>query len=275
MDINLDSSELGKKSAYAKQYNPKLLFPIPRSIKRKEIGIDINNPGFNGMDIWTNYEISWLNLKGKPIVAIGEIQYPASSKNIIESKSMKLYFNSFNNTKFINNEQLIKTVEKDISEAIENIASFKLITLNQEFNIQKISNKLCLDELDIECDTYIPNSDFLYCENNELVEEKLYSNLLKSNCLVTNQPDWGTIFIEYSGSKINHINLLKYIISLRNHNEFHEQCIERIFHDIKNKCRPNELTVYARYTRRGGLDINPYRTTKQNIQIENIRLIRQ
>lgn len=275
MITNLKSSELGKKSIYETQYNPKLLFPIPRDIKRQELGIDINNPGFNGIDIWTHYEVSWLNAKGKPMVAIGEITYPASSENIIESKSMKLYFNSFNNTKFNDTKELIITIKKDISNVVGTEASFNLINLNQDFTIKKIENFLCLDELDIECDTYMPHPDFLYCESSDLIEESLYSNLLKSNCLVTNQPDWGTIFIEYLGRKINNAGLLKYIISLRNHNEFHEQCVERIFNDIKNQCNPHELTVYARYTRRGGLDINPYRTTKQNIGIKNLRLIRQ
>ena len=275
MNSNLENSELGKKSAYDSHYNPKLLFPIPRSVKRIELGIDINNLEFYGVDIWTHYELSWLNLKGKPMVAIGQICYPASSECIIESKSMKLYFNSFNNTKLSSQSKLIDLVESDISGLIHAPVTFKLINLNDDFRVNKIIGYACLDDLDIECNLYQPHQDFLFCENDDVVDEKLYSNLLKSNCLVTNQPDWGSVFIEYSGSKINHQGLLRYIVSLRDHNEFHEQCVERIFFDIKNNCNPNKLVVYARYTRRGGLDINPYRSSCDNFCVENLRLIRQ
>lgn len=275
MNINLHLSELGKKSAYQTQYNPKLLFPIPRATKRAEININDKNPGFFGVDIWTHYEISWLNIKGKPMVAIGELRYCASSTNIIESKSMKLYFNSFNNTKLKDVTELIKLVEEDISKAIGSPAKFIIIQLNDKFDINLEQQSHCLDNLDIECNTYNPKSDLLFCENNNIITESLYSNLLKSNCLVTEQPDWGTVYIEYTGYKINHEGLLKYIISLRNHNEFHEQCVERIFNDINIRCKPLTLTVYARYTRRGGLDINPYRTTQANFKINNNRLIRQ
>jgi 7-cyano-7-deazaguanine reductase len=275
MDMNLNFSELGKKSAYETQYNPKLLFPIPRAIKRAELGINDANPGFYGVDIWTHYEISWLNTKGKPMVAIGELRYLASSTNIIESKSMKLYFNSFNNTKLKDADELINHVEKDISLAIGAPAKFTIIQLNETFDINLEKHAFCLDDLDIECDTYKPDSNLLFCENNETIKETVYSNLLKSNCLVTEQPDWGTVYIEYKGNQINHEGLLKYIISLRNHNEFHEQCVEEIFNDIKLRCCPKELTVYARYTRRGGLDINPYRTTNEKFEVNNKRLIRQ
>lgn len=275
MSINLKDSQLGKKSSYQSQYNPNLLFPIKREIKRKEIGIGCNNTGFYGYDMWTHYEISWLNEKGKPKVAIGELYYSASSTYMIESKSMKLYFNSFNNTKIKNEQELINTVIRDISTLIEAKVNFRLIGLKEnDLNIYKVENSLSLDDLDISCDIYEPNPEFLFCDKG-IVQEKLYSNLLKSNCLVTFQPDWGTLFIEYSGNKINHEGLLKYIVSLRNHNEFHEQCVERIFTDIKKYCTPNFLTVYARYTRRGGLDINPYRSTNQNFDINNLRLIRQ
>lgn len=270
----LENSQLGKQSTYQSEYDPKLLFAIPRSIKRHEIGIDTNNPGFYGVDIWNHYEISWLNAKGKPMVAIGEISYMASSPNIIESKSMKLYFNSFNNTKFNSIESLIELVESDLSTAIGDIVKFKLFQISSNSVIQQFQGS-CLDDLDISFDTYMPNSDFLATENS-IVEEELYSNLLKSNCLITGQPDWGSIWIKYSGLKINHAGLLQYIVSLRNHNEFHEQCIERIFNDIMKQCNPNSLSVYARYTRRGGLDINPYRSTDKNLdQITNLRLLRQ
>ena len=235
MSMNLNHSELGKKSAYATQYNPNLLFPIPRAIKRQELGLNIENPGFHGVDIWTHYEISWLNPKGKPMVAIGELIYPSYSTNIIESKSMKLYFNSFNNTKLNSVDELIKYVESDISKAVGASAKFKIISLNDKFDITNKQDIFCLDDLDVECDVYKPCSDFLFCENL-CIKEQVYSNLLKSNCLVTEQPDWGTVYIDYQGNKINHVGLLKYIVSLRNHNEFHEQCVEKIFNDIQVRC---------------------------------------
>ncbi len=274
MSMNLNHSELGKKSAYETQYNPKLLFPIPREIKRKELGLDIENPGFYGVDIWTHYEISWLNIKCKPMVAIGELVYPAYSTNIIESKSMKLYFNSFNNTKLNGVDELIKYVEDDISNAVGAPAKFKIIPLTENFDIKNNHDAICLDDLDVECTIYKPCTDFLFCEDS-VVKESIYSDLLKSNCLVTGQPDWGTVYIDYRGKKINHDGLLKYIVSLRNHNEFHEQCVERMYNDIQTRCCPEYLTVYARYTRRGGLDINPYRTSLDKFEINNNRLIRQ
>ncbi len=269
----LELSQLGKKSGYEDSYNPKLLFPIPRLVKRQELGIG-QDTGFYGVDIWNHYEVSWLNLSGKPNVALGEIIYPASSANIIESKSMKLYFNSFNGSKFESQEQLIATVVKDLSLAVDARVEFKLLPLDTTGTLYKLSGT-CLDDIDIQCDRYHPHPDYLTCAN-DIISEELYSNLLKSNCLVTLQPDWGSIHITYTGPKIGHAGILKYIISLRDHNEFHEQCVERIFCDIMQRCKPTALTVFARYTRRGGLDINPFRTTDANFVIpENQRLIRQ
>jgi 7-cyano-7-deazaguanine reductase len=290
--MTLLHSELGKKSVYIDQYNPNLLLPIPRALKRNEIGIDDINPPFYGVDIWNHYEISWLNAAGKPIVAMGEIRYPCTSPNIIESKSMKLYFNSLNNTKFNNVDEVTQTVNKDLSDAVGKPVAFTIFPLTPltscmstaiptPFNLHNNFTGICLDNLEIACDTYLPHSEYLkLLDNNGLskpheVHEMLYSNLLKSNCLVTNQPDWGSVYIEYSGMPIDHSGLLKYIVSLRNHNEFHEQCVERIFNDILINCKPKQLTVYARYTRRGGLDINPYRTTTANYDAINLRLIRQ
>jgi 7-cyano-7-deazaguanine reductase len=268
----LEKSQLGKKSAYITSYNKELLYPIPRELKRSELGID--GSSFYGVDIWTHYEISWLNPNGKPEVAIGEIIYPASSPNIIESKSMKLYFNSFNSTIFKSSEEVVETVVSDLSSMVDDKVSFQLLSVDDDIHLAKPSGA-CLDRLDIICDTYEPHPDYLTI-NNKQVHEELYSNLLKSNCLVTLQPDWGSVFIKYSGQQINHEGLLKYIISLRDHNEFHEQCVERIFNDIMKRCNPTVLSVYARYTRRGGIDINPYRTTDKNCVIPtNNRLIRQ
>ncbi|MFN7096119.1 MAG: NADPH-dependent 7-cyano-7-deazaguanine reductase QueF, partial [Gammaproteobacteria bacterium] len=269
--------ELGKKSAYDVSYNPDKLFPIPRSGKRKEIGIDPDNLPFYGVDIWNHYEVSWINSKGKPIVAIAEIYYDCHSPNIVESKSLKLYFNSFNNTTFADVSTVEKTVAKDLAERVGADVFVKITPLDRIKNetLYHAMDGVCLDDLDISCTTYSVDPSSLTVES-KTVTETVYSDLLKSNCLVTNQPDWGSVQISYKGKQINHTGLLQYIVSFRNHNEFHEQCIERIFADIMKYCEPKELTVYGRYTRRGGLDINPYRSTnKVDIKGKNQRLCRQ
>jgi len=270
-------SELGKQSEYSSTYDPKWLFPIPRMGKRQEIGIDPNNLPFTGFDCWNHYEVSWLNAKGKPMVAIAEIVYDCSSPDIIESKSLKLYFNSFNNTKVESIDALTNTIQNDLQACIKADVLVQLYRLDQanKFAIKPSFIGESLDNLDIECDVYLVEPAFL-ATSDEQVEETLYSDLLKSNCLVTNQPDWGSVQIAYKGKKINREGLLKYLVSYRNHNEFHEQCIERIFVDIMTYCQPESLTVYGRYTRRGGLDINPYRSTEKCLlEGKNRRLIRQ
>jgi 7-cyano-7-deazaguanine reductase len=275
-DLSPEHSELGKKTEYDSRYNPEKLFPIPRKNKRDEIGVPNELPFF-GLDLWNHYEVSWLNEKGKPVVALAEISYGCESPFMIESKSMKLYFNSLNNTPFKDVDAVQAIVKKDIEERVGSATSVKIIPLNHLDDNKCFVrfSGICLDELDIECSSYKVEQSFLTSEN-EMVEETLYSNLLKSNCLVTNQPDWGSVQLSYKGKKINREGLLCYLVSFRNHNEFHEQCIERIFMDIMRYCQPKELTVYGRYTRRGGLDINPYRSTKNSLQdIQNIRLSRQ
>lgn len=272
-----DESELGKKSEYSTTYNPNLLYPIPRTEKRREIGVDPQHLPFHGFDCWNHYEVSWLNEKGKPMVALAEIIYDCTSSNIIESKSLKLYFNSFNNSKIKNYAELENIIQKDLSERINAEVWVKIHSLLdcRHATVYHTMDGECLDELDVECSIYMVEPTFLSVENT-LVEEVLYSDLLKSNCLVTNQPDWGSVQIAYKGKKINREGLLKYLISFRNHNEFHEQCIERIFVDIMNYCQPESLTVYGRYTRRGGLDINPYRSTQPvSFMGKNTRLVRQ
>ena len=226
------------------------------------------------MDIWFAYELSWLNTNGKPRVAIGEFVFPCESKSIIESKSFKLYLNSFNQTKFKSLEEVRLIIETDLTKLVEAKVEVNLFTLeNDVFQIEKKYQGQCIDELDISIENYELSSDYLMTGSN-VINEILYSNLLRSNCPITNQPDWGTIFVSYSGLEINHEGLLKYIISYREHNEFHEQCVERIFQDILTICAPTSLSVYAKYTRRGGLDINPYRST-ENIAPKRFRLIRQ
>src|SRR3989338_6132399 len=268
--MSLHLTELGKKSAYITQYTPDLLFPIERKIKRDEIHVLEKIP-FHGYDLWNAYEISWLNQKGKPIVAIAEITVPATSTYLVESKSFKLYLNSFNQTTFQNEQAVQKCITEDLSRATQSTVAVNLITrLNDQSAQFSNLNGACLDDLDINVNQYIPDVSLLTTENT-IVTETIHSHLLKSNCLVTGQPDWGSIEIQYSGNKINHKNLLKYLISFRQHNEFHEQCVERIFMDILNQCQPTELTVYARYTRRGGLDINPYRSTIAKYLFRNPR----
>ncbi|MDR3478188.1 MAG: NADPH-dependent 7-cyano-7-deazaguanine reductase QueF [Gammaproteobacteria bacterium] len=267
-------SPLGKKSSYISHYQPDLLFPIPRQLKRDEIAVPAILP-FNGVDIWNGFEISWLNIKGKPVVAMGEFIFPCSSPNIIESKSFKLYLNSFNNTPFESLDKVTGIMMRDLSLAAKSPVQVKLTALADfpPTQIQSFSG-VNLDLQDIACDTYLVTPDYLITEET-LVSESVFSDLLKSNCLVTGQPDWGSLQIQYTGKKIQHAGLLKYIVSFRNHNEFHEQCVERIFMDILKRCRPEKLTVNARYTRRGGLDINPYRSNESEAMPANIRLCRQ
>ena len=274
-DKEVIDSPLGKKSSYISQYNPGLLFPIPRQIKRDEIGIKEPLP-FNGFDTWNAYEVSWLNLKGKPIVAIVQFDISCLSKNIIESKSFKLYLNSFNNTKFDSVQDVKKVLEHDIQEVASGKISVRIFKLDDVLG-QKIEafDGQCIDDYDATCDTYTINKKYLSTEFMNIVDETIYSNLLKSNCLVTGQPDWGSVQIKYKGPAINRIGLLQYIVSFRDHNEFHEQCVERIFMDIMDCCKPEILTVEARYTRRGGLDINPIRSTEDISPATNIRMARQ
>jgi 7-cyano-7-deazaguanine reductase len=272
-----EQSELGRSSDYDPQYNPSRLFAISRTIKRQEIGINPDRLPFFGFDCWNHYEVSWLNEKGKPIVAIAEIIYDCTSPYLIESKSLKLYFNSFNNSYFKDSETVRLTIISDLAKRLDCEVTVRILSLKEkEFAmIQTITQGYCLDDLDVTCSDYLVKPSYLFVENKH-VEEVLYSDLLKSNCLVTHQPDWGSVQIAYLGQQINYEGLLKYLVSFRNHNEFHEQCIERIFVDIMHCCQPEKLTVYGRYTRRGGLDINPYRSTERVEPLMlNQRLIRQ
>ena len=271
-----EHSPLGKASAYVDQYDASLLFPIPRAEKRAEIGIADAQPFF-GADVWTAFELSWLNLRGKPQVALAHITVPCESPNIVESKSFKLYLNSFNNTRFLDAREVRERIRADLSAAVG--AGVGIKTLGPElFDREPVHelDGLNLDRLDVECIHYTPAPELLFAEFDEPpVEETLTSNLLKSNCLVTGQPDWGSVQISYSGPQINQEGLLQYLVSFRNHNEFHEQCVERIFMDVWRRCKPIKLAVYARYTRRGGLDINPFRTSHPQALPPNIRMARQ
>ena len=275
-DNSLKSLKLGQKTEYDSQYDRTLLQPVPRALNRDGLGITQKQPFTIGADIWTAYEISWLNEKGLPQVAIADIYLDYQSQNLIESKSFKLYLNSFNQSKFADFNAVQQTMQRDLSECAQGDVKVRLNPV-AVYDSQKIDHLQgdCIDEQDIEITSYEFNADWLKdCVSDEIVEEKLVSHLLKSNCLITNQPDWGTLHIHYVGKKIDHEKLLRYVVSFRQHNEFHEQCVERIFCDLMHYAKPEKLTVYARYTRRGGLDINPFRSNFENLP-ENLRLARQ
>lgn len=277
-----ENSLLGKATPYIDQYDASLLYPISRAPKRAEIGVPANLP-FLGADLWTAFELAWLNARGKPQVAVAHITVPCETPNIVESKSFKLYLNSFNNTKFADVANVQARIRADISEAVwrgseSNATVGVKIILPELFDREPVHEMdgLSLDRLDLECTRYTPAPELLTATFNEApVSEVLTSNLLKSNCLVTGQPDWASVQISYSGPQINQEGLLQYLVSFRNHNEFHEQCVERIYMDIMTRCKPVKLAVYARYTRRGGLDINPFRTSHPQALPANIRTARQ
>lgn len=273
MSTIMEQTPLGKTVSYEQDYNPKLLLAIPRQLKRDEIAVGPSLP-FKGMDIWNGFELSWLNNKGKPEVALAEFVFPHDSPNIIESKTFKLYLNSFNGTKFSSSQEVGKLMHNDLSLRAGAQVKVKIISLEEANNtVIKDFSGICLDKLDIECDLYTPDSALLIVEDED-IQETVFSHLLKSNCLVTEQPDWGSVCISYSGKKINHAGLLRYIVSYRNHFGFAEHCIEKMFIEILRHCKPKKLTVHGFYTRRGGLDINPLRSTEEII-VENRRLCRQ
>ncbi|MBD8514973.1 NADPH-dependent 7-cyano-7-deazaguanine reductase QueF [Photobacterium sp. WH77] len=267
---------LGQKSEYKDQYDPTLLQAVPRKLNRDDLSLSDDLP-FTGYDIWTLYELSWLNSKGLPQVAIGEVRLPASSPNLIESKSFKLFLNSLNNTRFGSWQEVADILQKDLSACAGMDVDVTIQPLS-DFTDQPIVDFAgeCIDEQDIEITSFDFEPELLNnAASGEEVEEVLHSHLLKSNCLITSQPDWGSVRIAYKGKRIDREKLLRYLVSFRNHNEFHEQCVERIFMDLMRFCQPERLTVYARYTRRGGLDINPYRTNQGKTPSNNDRMARQ
>ena len=274
----LKNLSLGKQTDYTHQYDASLLQAVPRSLNRNDLAIDQANLPFLGEDVWYGYELSWLNSKGKPVVAVAEFRVPCTSDNIIESKSFKLYLNSFNQTKFSSIEEVTATLSKDLSATANSEVKVTLFNVDScpPLAIAPI-NAQCIDDIDIEVTTYDYQPSLLKLANDnatEIVEESLVSHLLKSNCLITNQPDWASVYISYKGPKIDLASLLEYLISFRQHNEFHEQCVERLFCDIQQYCNPEQLNIFARYTRRGGLDINPFRSSDKT-EAPNARTLRQ
>ncbi|MFI8479204.1 NADPH-dependent 7-cyano-7-deazaguanine reductase QueF [Pseudomonas sp. NPDC078700] len=271
-----ENSPLGKSSEYIATYTPSLLFPIPRAPKWAELGLSAETLPYQGVDFWNCFELSWLQPSGKPVVAIAEFAIPADSPNIIESKSFKLYLNSLNQTVFASAAELVEVMTADLSAAAGKPVSVKVRSLDDVAadGVASLPG-LCIDDADISISNYEqPQPELLRCDEQTRVSEILYSHLLKSNCPVTGQPDWGTVVIEYCGPALDQGSLLTYLVSFRQHADFHEQCVERIFLDIQRLLKPESLTVYARYVRRGGLDINPYRSTAP-INPDNRRLVRQ
>lgn len=272
----LKSLTLGQKTEYKHSYDPELLQAVPRSLNRDDLDLGDELP-FVGCDVWTLYELSWLNQNGLPQVAVGDVTLPATSPNLVESKSFKLYLNSFNQTKFSSWDDVTRTLIKDLSACAGGnvtVAIHPVQTYSQQPIVDMTGE--CIDNQDIVIDNYEFDAEYLQSSTaEELVEETLHSHLLKSNCLITNQPDWGSVEISYVGNKIDREKLLRYLISFRQHNEFHEQCVERIYTDIMKFCKPSSLTVFARYTRRGGLDINPFRSSHLEKPAHNLRLARQ
>ncbi len=275
-DKSLSALKLGQKTEYKSQYDASLLQPVPRRLNREGLGIVEDQPFNQGADVWTCYELSWLNPNGLPQVAIADVAIDFKSENLIESKSFKLYLNSFNQTKFASIEEVEETIAKDLNQCASGRVSVKIHKL-ADYTNQPIMNFAgdCIDEQEIQIDNYAFSNQYL--ENvaeGEIVEETLVSHLLKSNCLITSQPDWGSVQIHYVGKQLNREKLLRYLVSFREHNEFHEQCVERIFTDLMQFAKPEKLTVYARYTRRGGLDINPFRSNFESVPA-NLRMARQ
>lgn len=270
----LENAPLGRDSAYPEQYDAGLLYPIPRAANRTPLGIKEDALPFVGEDEWHAFEVSWLNSRGKPIVAVARFRLPASSPNLIESKSWKLYLNSFNQSRFYSRQEVMETLANDLAVAAGAEVSVELFDVDaSELAAQQLPGE-CLDDLDIAVSDYTPSSDHLVA-GKEIVEETLYSHLLKSNCPVTGQPDWGSVLIRYKGPKLDREGLLRYLIGFRQHQDFHEHCVEHIFTDLMTQAKPTQLLVLARYVRRGGLDISPWRATPGLTPPTPLRLARQ
>ncbi|MDG2502614.1 MAG: NADPH-dependent 7-cyano-7-deazaguanine reductase QueF [Porticoccaceae bacterium] len=277
--VDHSDTGLGKDTAYADQYDAGLLFPIPRSKARGTVeneGAETGGLPFLGTDLWTAFEISWLNPQGLPQVAIGEFTFPCTSDAIIESKSFKLYLNSFNQTQYPSMDDVQSLMQADISAACGAEIEVQLYRVGDYNDIRPVAESPgnCIDQRSVSIDTYQPDADFLQADSSTQVSETVYSHLLRTNCPVTDQPDWASIYISYKGAQIDADGLLRYIVSFRQYQDFHEQCVEKIFVDIMARCQPTELSIYGRYMRRGGLDINPYRSTV-NRSANPFRQVRQ
>jgi 7-cyano-7-deazaguanine reductase len=251
---------LGRHTPVVREYAPQLLHPIPRIAARQ--GLGLRAPlSFHGVDVWHAYEMSWLDNTGKPVVRVGRFEVPASSPNMVESKSFKLYLNSLNHTQFIGDAEARATIVADISAVAGERVDLELLSIDDETLAGSKLPGVCLDDLSVAPHTSEPQAQQLQVQPGHVIEETVYSHLLRSLCPVTGQPDWATVWLHYRGAAIEHGSLLQYLIAYREHQEFHEQCVERMFRDISARCEPQFLHLQAFYTRRGGLDINPFRST--------------
>jgi 7-cyano-7-deazaguanine reductase len=251
---------LGKHTPLVDEYSPQLLYPIPRRDARERLGLQQPLP-FAGVDLWHAYEMSWLDQTGKPVARVGRFTIGAGSPNMVESKSFKLYLNSLNSTCFASDEEAAATIKRDIGKTVGEDVALELFEPDDQSLAGTGLSGVCLDDLPVVTETVGPEATILRVQPTEPVEEQLYSHLLRSLCPVTGQPDWATVWVHYRGASIDHGSLLQYIIAYRQHQEFHEQCVERMFIDIWQRCSPELLHIQAFYTRRGGLDINPFRST--------------
>ena len=253
---------LGKNTPVVEEYSPDLLFPISRANGRAALGLTGELP-FHGVDLWHAYELSWLDAGGKPEVRVGRFEVPAASPNMVESKSFKLYLNSLNGTRFASEEELSALVSADISQAAGAAVSLQLYPVaDPALNGAQLSGE-CLDTLQLDIEDGEPEASLLRAAGSGIQDQQLFSHLLRSLCPVTGQPDWATVWIHFRGPELERESLLRYIVAFRRHQEFHEQCVERMFVDIHDRFDPELLEIQAFYTRRGGLDINPFRSTER------------
>lgn len=273
--VGLEHSPLGRASSYPEQYDATLLFPLSRAENRVALGLEASDPlPFIGEDEWHGFELSWLNARGKPVVAVGRFRLPADASNLIESKSFKLYVNSFNQSRFASGEEVAATLERDLSDITGGRVHVDLLDVDDPELMPRALPGECIDALDIEISDYTPSAEHLRA-GTDVVEETLHSHLLKSNCPVTGQPDWGSVMVRYKGPRLDREGLLRYLVGFRRHQGFHEHCVEQIFVDLMCRAAPSELLVLARYVRRGGLDISPWRATPGMQPPRPLRLARQ
>jgi len=265
---------LGREVPYPEQYAPELLFAMPRARHRARLGLDQDLP-FRGADIWNAWELTWLDPNGMPQYATAEIRIPCDSPNIVESKSLKLYLDSFAMSRYASGEDVAETVEADLEDCTGAGVQVRLrrASSTDGSRIARLPGS-CLDVLQVTCDASEVDPGLLHSDPDDVVAEDLYTHLLRSMCPVTHQPDSGSLLVTYKGPRIDRAGLLRYIVSFRRHEDFHENCVERMFVDILARCRPDKLTVYARYQRRGGIDINPFRSNFED-DVPNVRLWRQ
>ena len=275
----LNDTPLGRTSAFIDEYTPSLLCPVPRWDARESLDLESGEEGaplpFHGQDIWNAYELSWLNERGKPVVAMAELVVPCISPNIIESKSLKLYLNSFANTRFASREAVIKTIAGDLAQVAGAPVDVRVMSMEEAARAAVWDDHGdSVDHLDVAFDDFEYQPELLLTEQGPERNGVLVSHLLRSHCPVTNQPDWASVQVRYTGAAISPASFLRYVVSLRNHQGFHEQIIEQMFVDLKRQCAPRHLSVYGRFTRRGGLDINPFRSDYEDLP-RNLRTIRQ